>query len=343
MIIVYIVLGILIGGVGIWLGLRPKLKQTIELDTKTKKENEQRQAELDATRSALQSTNNDLLNARTVLATEKANIANLHEQVTIATQDVDQLRQEKDKLNHMILAIQQQNLEVKTNVEDSLSKDLDRIRNSYEEAKQAAEQEYLNTVNQYSEQMTVLIDSKQQDLASVNKKIIEAQAVVKALNEDKKRTEAEKSLYMLGVTADDLNEITALRDISKTFRDATPVNKLIWSLYYQKPYKALVTTYLGDDKVCGVYSITDTIDGKRYIGQSVDVANRWADHIKRGLGADKGTDTKLYTAMKTHGVENFKFELLEKVNRERLNEQEKFWINFFDTATVGLNSTKGNS
>jgi len=73
------------------------------------------------------------------------------------------------------------------------------------------------------------------------------------------------------------------------------------------------------------------------------VANRWSDHIKRGLGADKGPDTKLYAAMKSHGVENFKFELLEKVPRERLNEQEKFWISFFDTATTGLNTTKGNS
>jgi len=40
MVIIYIVLGILIGGVGIYLGLRPKLKQTIEVDARTKKENE---------------------------------------------------------------------------------------------------------------------------------------------------------------------------------------------------------------------------------------------------------------------------------------------------------------
>lgn len=343
MVIIYIVLGILIGGVGIYLGLRPKLKQTIEADARTKKENEQRLAELAATNSALSATNKDLLNTRTVLATEKANVANLHDQVLTATQEIDHLRQEKDRLNAMILAAQEQNTNVRTSIEESLCKDLDRVREDYEQAKLAAEQEYISTIGEYSEQMNTLMDSKEQDLETLNKKIQDAQTIVQAINEEKRRTEAEQSLYMLSVTADDLTEIKALRDVSKTFRDATPVNKLIWSLYYQKPYKTLVTTYLGDEKVCGIYSITDTIDGKRYVGQSVDVANRWSDHIKRGLGADKGTDTKLYAAMKSHGVENFKFELLEKVPRERLNEQEKFWIGFFDTATTGLNTTKGNS
>ena len=46
--------------------------------------------------------------------------------------------------------------------------------------------------------------------------------------------------------------------------------------------------------------------------------------------------------MKTDGVENFTFEIIEECDRSQLNEQEKFWINYFQSETFGYNSTKGN-
>lgn len=343
MTLIYVLLGVLAGGVVCWLGLRPYLKRTVEEDKRVAKENEIRAAELASTQQALSATNTELMNTRSVLATEKTHVANLHEQVTQATQEIDALRQEKDRLNETINFIHNQAATVKSNVQLALDQDLEKIRADYESARLAAEQEYIETVEQYSEQMGSLIEAKNNDLNAVNKRIDDAKQVMDSINGEKARAEAEQSLYMLSVTADDLVEIRALRDVSKTFRDATPVNKLIWSLYYQKPYKDLVLKTLGDKKTCGIYAITDTTTDKKYVGQSVDVATRWADHIKRGLGADKGADTKLYAAMKLHGVENFKFELLEEVPRERLNEQERFWIEYFDTTKIGLNTTKGNT
>ena len=326
-----------------WLGLSPRIKRTAQEDQRVINENTIRAAELSSTQQALSHTQEELANTRQLLAVEKTNVANLHEKVAKATEDVDNLRREKEHLNEQITFIHDQAATVKSNVQLALDQDLEKIRADYENARLAAEQEYVETVEQYSEQMGSLIEAKNNDLNAVNKRIDDAKQVMASINDEKARAEAEQSLYMLSVTADDMVEIRALRDVSKTFRDATPVNKLIWSLYYQKPYKDLVVKYLGDEKTCGIYSITDTTTGKRYIGQSVDVATRWSDHIKRGLGADKGADTKLYAAMKAHGVENFKFELLEKVPRDRLNEQERFWIEYFDTTKTGLNTTKGNT
>lgn len=343
MTLLYILLGILAGGVVCWLGLRPYLKRTVEEDKRVAKENEIRAAELASTQQALHNTQDELANTRTLLASEKTTVANLHEQVSAATRTLNDLRQEKDRLNETINYLHSQAATVKTNVQDALDADLEKIQADYEAARLAAEQEYIDSIGTMSEQMGTLIDSKYQDLEAVQQQINSAKSVMASINEEKARNEAEASLYMLSVTADDLTEIRALRNVAKTFRDATPVNKLIWSLYYQKPYKDLVLKYLGEEKTCGIYSITDTTTGKRYVGQSVDVATRWADHIKRGLGADKGSDTKLYAAMKEHGVENFKFELLERVPREKLNEQERFWIEYFDTAKTGLNITKGNA
>ena len=326
-----------------WLGLSPRIKRTAQEDQRVINENTIRAAELSSTQQALSHTQEELANTRQLLAVEKTNVANLHEKVAKATEDVDNLRREKEHLNEQITFIHDQAATVKSNVQLALDQDLEKIRADYENARLAAEREYVDTVEEYSRQMGEVIEANTDALNAVNKQIDDAKQVMASINDEKARAEAEQSLYMLSVTADDMVEIRALRDVSKTFRDATPVNKLIWSLYYQKPYKDLVVKYLGDEKTCGIYSITDTTTGKRYIGQSVDVATRWSDHIKRGLGADKGADTKLYAAMKAHGVENFKFELLEKVPRDRLNEQERFWIEYFDTTKTGLNTTKGNT
>lgn len=326
-----------------WLGLSPRIKRTAQEDQRVINENTIRAAELSSTQQALSHTQEELANTRQLLAVEKTNVANLHEKVAKATEDVDNLRREKEHLNEQITFIHDQAATVKSNVQLALDQDLEKIRADYENARLAAEREYVDTVEEYSRQMGEVIEANNDALNAVNKQIDDAKQVMASINDEKARAEAEQSLYMLSVTADDMVEIRALRDVSKTFRDATPVNKLIWSLYYQKPYKDLVVKCLGDEKTCGIYSITDTTTGKRYIGQSVDVATRWSDHIKRGLGADKGADTKLYAAMKAHGVENFKFELLEKVPRDRLNEQERFWIEYFDTTKTGLNTTKGNT
>jgi hypothetical protein len=47
-----------------------------------------------------------------------------------------------------------------------------------------------------------------------------------------------------------------------------------------------------------------------YVGQAANVAERWRQHIKRGLGAEAPTRNKLYPAMAQYGVETFTFALL---------------------------------
>lgn len=339
----YFLFGALIGVIACFIGLGPKLRKTEQEDKRIIQENELQAKELSKTQEALRCVRDELDNTRSTLAAEKTTVANLHAQVQSEIQEVDKLRQEKDNLNETINFMNEKAREVKDNIQVSLDNDLEKIRADYEEAWLAAEQEYGNNMRTLSEEMGYLIAGKQTDLDAINTQINQAKQIMSAINEERERAEADSSLYMLSITVDDLTEINALREVAKTFRDATPVNKLIWTLYYQKPYKNLVLALLGDRKVCGIYAITDTIVDKKYIGQSVDVATRWSDHIKRGLGADKGPDTKLYTAMKQDGVEKFKFELLEEVPRDKLNERERFWIEYFNTTKIGLNTTKGNS
>lgn len=92
---------------------------------------------------------------------------------------------------------------------------------------------------------------------------------------------------------------------------------------------------------CGIYRITDLITNQCYIGQSVNISQRFKDHIKAGLGINN-TNNKLYSAMLKDGVWNFSFELLEECSRDYLNEKEKYWIEMYNSSELGLNSNKGN-
>ena len=80
-----------------------------------------------------------------------------------------------------------------------------------------------------------------------------------------------------------------------------------------------------------------------YIGQSVNVADRWKTHIKYGLGIDTPiTPNKLYQAMQNSSLWYWTFELLEECPKDKLNKHEKFWIDFYQSDKIGLNSKGGN-
>lgn len=72
----------------------------------------------------------------------------------------------------------------------------------------------------------------------------------------------------------------------------------------------------------GIYKITNTINGKVYIGQSIDIEKRWKDHIK---DYKKGEQV-LYKAIRKYGIENFSFEVVEECDMEELDDKEIYYI-----------------
>lgn len=93
---------------------------------------------------------------------------------------------------------------------------------------------------------------------------------------------------------------------------------------------------------CGIYKITNKINGKCYIGQSVDIKRRWREHINHAQRRDK-EGKELYAAMIEFGIENFSFEFLESCKKEELNEKEKYYITFYDSYENGYNMQIGNN
>lgn len=73
-----------------------------------------------------------------------------------------------------------------------------------------------------------------------------------------------------------------------------------------------------------IYKITNKINGKIYIGQSVDPEYRFRKH-KEASKRNRTYECILYDAMAKYGVENFEMEIIEK-DIENYNEREIYWI-----------------
>lgn len=149
------------------------------------------------------------------------------------------------------------------------------------------------------------------------------------------------SFYCLQPTENELDDIKALERVKPNLHQPRILCMLIWSTYFQKPMTALCNNVLGTAIVCGIYKITNQETGECYIGQAVDIAKRWKDHAKCGLGIDTPANNKLYKAIQEYGIWNFSWELLEKCSKEQLNEKEYFYIDLYDSKNYGYNSSSG--
>ena len=91
----------------------------------------------------------------------------------------------------------------------------------------------------------------------------------------------------------------------------------------------------------GIYKITNTLNNKCYIGQSIDIENRWKQHIYESKNLRH--HYKIHLALNEFGIENFTFEVLEEcpLDISILNEKERYWIKYYNSFEEGYNSTKG--
>lgn len=78
---------------------------------------------------------------------------------------------------------------------------------------------------------------------------------------------------------------------------------------------------------CGIYKITNLINGKCYIGQSVHIKRRWTEHCL------PSTKSVISSAIKKYGKENFSFEIIEECSIEELSSKEEYYIKYYNSIT----------
>jgi hypothetical protein len=79
----------------------------------------------------------------------------------------------------------------------------------------------------------------------------------------------------------------------------------------------------------GIYKIENLINGKCYVGQSVDIEKRFSQHRRDSQNINLTKyNYPLYNALRKYGENNFGFEVLELVDdKELLTKQELYWYN----------------
>lgn len=92
----------------------------------------------------------------------------------------------------------------------------------------------------------------------------------------------------------------------------------------------------------GIYKYQNKINGKIYIGQSIDIDRRYKQHLydannrpDRGCGVD--------LAIKKYGIDNFDFSIIEECPISLLDERERYWIAYYDSYNNGYNRSPGGT
>lgn len=77
----------------------------------------------------------------------------------------------------------------------------------------------------------------------------------------------------------------------------------------------------------GIYKISNKINGKSYIGQSVHIERRWQEHCL------PSANSAIAKAIRKYGKDNFSFEILELCSIEDLDSKEDYYMKFYNTLT----------
>ena len=291
------------------------------------------------------------------IARENEEITRKNEELQIKNTELQAtynlLREKKEEVLASVYDAQSQfdflQKQANQSAQELYDKSLALAQEKFAQAAESERQKYLSAVNEYKEQLEITMQEganayivnlmeKDQEYKELENKFNSLQTSTNAAIAAAKRAEEIKQqadYYKLQLSELDLEEIRILKNITPYLRDKEPLNKVIWKVYYEKPTTDLIGRVIGSGIHTGIYKITNLDNQKCYVGQAANIAERWKQHIKRGLGAEVPTRNKLYPAMIALGVENFSFEIIEECPREKLDEREDYWQEYFKAKEFG--------
>ena len=300
---------------------RQRLFAVQEFDKSIAMKNEQLREE----NKILEENNQDLFNQNDYLKSEKIKL-------DIQNQSA---KEQLESLNGSISAMEKQAQEAAELFYASrMQAAQERLAQSLQEENQKYQDNIIGFQTEYEQTVADMLETFQELSNNV--------AVMRATNDAavaaaKRAAEMkdQQAFYRIQLTDADVHEIELLRQVEPYLRDKEPLNKVIWKCYYEKPTTDLIGRVIGTGVKTGIYKITEIETGKCYIGQAANLADRWKQHIKRGVGAETPTRNKLYPAMIAAGPENFTFEVVEICDRTALDAREDYWQDYFKAKEFG--------
>lgn len=155
------------------------------------------------------------------------------------------------------------------------------------------------------------------------------------------KAQQERLYYTIQVPEEYHNDIDYLLNVvSQKVNHPDIISKLVWAEYI-KPYMDETIKRIGIKDESGIYKITNIETGKCYIGKSTNVKKRLQDHFKSSVGIASIADQAIHHAILEQGIWNWMIEIITYCDKDKLNELEKYYIEFFKSQEYGFNKTGG--
>ena len=269
------------------------------------------------------------------LITRKCAVEEIIEQLECRRREAEKSHQEalldgKEKIDielsgYRKLKIEQVNNEIKKEIIDRRAQ---------------LEKDYLT----FCETLDLQKEKYKEELALITDQLEDYKKKQNAINEEilrRREVEEKQDFFRVVLNEDAIKDVHLLLSVRENLIFRETLDKLIYDAYISKPVTEMIKRVLKGEAPSGIYKITRMKTGEIYIGKSTDVKKRWAEHCKTAYGVGTIAHSVLHTTIKKDGIENFTFELLEEVPKDKLTEREKYWITFYDSKNYGLNERNG--
>ena len=246
-------------------------------------------------------------------------------------------REEQDKYLSQELTIKKQSIQ---NEIDDWTKSAQEAASFNQYLQEQKENEYLNDLKNSEQDLYNNIEQLINQQKEINSQLEDAKQSIATYNEaivQQRKIQEEKDFYRIQLSDLVTHDIQILNSIRSELSKIDNFDKFVYDIYVKKFVDEMIKRVVNGRKVSGIYRITRLKTGEMYIGQSVDIATRWAGHTKAVYHTGTVSYSSLHRTMAADGIENFTWEILEEVPKDRLNTREKYWIQFYDTKNYGLN------
>lgn len=210
----------------------------------------------------------------------------------------------------------------------------ERIKYDMINLQQTTEEKYRQLTMQLISDFETTRDGFNIELSKIRQELEEFRAKRAAVNEAilrERAIEEQQDFYRIIIKDTDIKDIEILRSIEPNLSNKEILNKLIYKSFIEKPLLEMEKRVLGGRSIGGIYKITYIKTGEAYIGRSVDIKSRWKEHCLSSLNIGSIAHTTFHNILAAKGLQNFTWEVLEEVEKDKQSEREKYWINFYGT------------
>ena len=168
------------------------------------------------------------------------------------------------QLNEISIAFGEDRKKLKAQYDDILLNS----KNKYEADKE-------NLKNSYDIEFAKLAEDHKAAVEKLNSQIADlrgkAHAAIK-IQEAQNANDPTYNTIVLNMT--EKAELAELRNLIAKLSNPTPFYKAVYEIYFRNKVVELCNRIVGLERVSGVYKITHIVNGRSYVGQSVDIKDR---------------------------------------------------------------------